>query len=177
MRCDRRYPCAPCIKNKADCFFPASGRIPRRRPKPSGQKQAELVGRLRRLEAMVVELGSQVEQTTGAGHVDILLEGQMSTTSTSASETNWSLDRLDLTGDSRHEAFQDDEQADLALSRRPSDTPQISNELGRLVVEANGELVVGDRFWTVFCKEVWLDCVPSCFEIVVPFHNPLLTLP
>lgn len=65
VRCDRRHPCAPCSKHKTECTFPVSGRLPRRARdaiNPGAQKkQTELLGRLRRLEAMVGDLGSQVE--------------------------------------------------------------------------------------------------------------------
>jgi hypothetical protein len=70
VRCDRRNPCAPCIRNQYECMFPTSGRVPRR-GRAAAQKQVELVGRLRRLEAMVGDLGSQVEhakEQSPSGH-------------------------------------------------------------------------------------------------------------
>ncbi|KAL2207101.1 hypothetical protein CC79DRAFT_1289477 [Sarocladium strictum] len=67
LRCDRHEPCANCVRSKIDCHFPVTGRIPRRSRQPAtspAQKQSELLGRLRRLEAVVTELSGQIEDGT-----------------------------------------------------------------------------------------------------------------
>ena len=165
VRCDRRHPCAPCIRNKIECVFPISGRIPRRGrdanyPKHPAQKQAELLGRLRRLEAMVGDLGSQVEYAAAASEPNNLVESSTSAaraTSVNSSETGWPDDRLALhsqpaTGNprpTRHGVY-----TASGVAKSTSESPQLSDEFGELVVASNGELTVGDRFWTIFCKEV-----------------------
>ena len=162
IRCDRRHPCSPCSRNKTECVFPVSGRIPRRSRDPNysqlpTQKRTELLGRLRRLEAMVGDLGSQVEHATTVSEGDHRLESSLSainTTSAASSETGWPDDPLTRYGQT---ACGNPSDAVHTGSNRINDTsesPQISDQSGGLVVTNNGDLVVDDRFWTVFCKEV-----------------------
>jgi hypothetical protein len=126
VRCDRRHPCAPCTRNDAECVFPISGRIPRRGHdfNASAQKKAELLGRLRRLEAMVGGLSSQVEHAEAA-------------------------DQSNHPGKSSVNV-----QTEPVLTKNTSESPHLSGEFGELVLANNGNLIVGNQFWTVFCKEV-----------------------
>lgn len=161
VRCDRCHPCAPCTRNKTECVFPVSGRTPRRGRgpnylKPPAQKQAELVGRLRRLEAMVGDLGSQVELAAAVSQDDHPVEGSASVTSATSSET---VHRLALQSQSASSSGEprttcDEVQTGSDVEKRTSESPQASDEFGELVVASEGDLVVKDRFWTVFCKEV-----------------------
>lgn len=48
-----------------------------------------------------------------------------------------------------------------SIAKEISESPQVSNESGHLVIDSDGDLVVGDRFWTVFCKEVCFSSSPS----------------
>ncbi|KAK6540794.1 hypothetical protein TWF694_008184 [Orbilia ellipsospora] len=138
VRCDRRHPCVPCTRHNFECIFPISGRLPRRtrnagvsQPGPVAPKHEQLLSRLRSLEAIVSELGSQVENAvTGEGSNDQDSNENMS-------NTDDSVVSISGTGSSQ--------------------TKSISPGAGRydsMVVEKNGDLVVGDRFWTVFCGEV-----------------------
>jgi hypothetical protein len=138
VRCDRRHPCAPCTRNKTGCVFPVSGRIPRRDreanyPHPPVQKQAELSGRLRRLEAMVGGLSSQVENAALLNHGSQSLESSAIRASTASSESGW---------------------PGPGLPNSTADSPHVSEDSEMLQVTSNGDLVVGKGFWTVFCKEV-----------------------
>lgn len=62
-------PCSNCRRSLIPCAFPAPGRAPRQprpkdltaQPKNSGQREAELVRRLRKLEGIVEELSGQIE--------------------------------------------------------------------------------------------------------------------
>jgi len=132
LRCDRRHPCAPCTKSNIDCIFPVSGRIPSRSRlgDRAAQKQVELVGRLRRLEAMVGGLSSQVESAAGMTSNDLPLPGSNGATSVTSSEQSSSI-----------------------LNGIP-EVLQVTEDFGVLEVASNGDLVVGEGFWTVFCKEV-----------------------
>ncbi|KAE9370962.1 hypothetical protein N431DRAFT_485055 [Stipitochalara longipes BDJ] len=132
LRCDRRHPCAPCMKSKIDCIFPVSGRMPSRSRvgDRAAQKQVELVGRLRRLEAMVGGLSSQVENAAGITPNDLPLHGLTSATSETSGEQSSS------------------------ISNGIFEPPQVAEDFGVLEVASNGDLVVGEGFWTVFCKEV-----------------------
>jgi hypothetical protein len=163
VRCDRHFPCAPCIKNKAECVFPVAGRIPRRSrnanfPKPPAQNQTELLGGLRRLEAMVGDLTSQVENAAKEKpHSTDSSTVTTSTTGAVSNETglieNRHISRNQSTGGNSNEMSTDSSGGNL-------DLPQISNESADLLVASNGDIVVGDRFWTIFCKEV---CFGSVF--------------
>ena len=176
VRCDRRHPCAPCTRNKTECVFPISGRIPRRdrdanHPNPPAQKQVELLGRLRRLEAMVGDLGSQVEHAAAVSQGNHLMDSStsaISATSAISSETGWPDHRLprhsqSANGNSR--TTRDGVQTSSGMAKGTSEPPQVSDEFGELAVASNGDLVVGNRFWTVFCKEVCSSSTPFCFAL------------
>ena len=165
VRCDRRHPCAPCSRNKTECVFPVSGRIPRRSRdsnplKKSTQKQTELLGRLRRLEAMVGDLGSQVEHVAAVNEDDLPLESLVSAanaTSATPSETvrpDHGLARNSQTVYGNPRMTLDDVDTASSGANDALESSQVSNQSGGLVVTNNGDIVVDDRFWTVFCKEV-----------------------
>ena len=159
VRCDRRHPCAPCTRNKIECVFPVSGRIPRRGPNPSTQKQAELVGRLRRLEALVGDLGSQVEHAAIANRSPQLVESSMSVTSATSSEMAWPENGPALHTQSVSEDQQtthDGMSIDVGMTKDTRQMKHVSDESEELLVTSSGDLVVKDGFWTVFCKEVCL---------------------
>jgi len=176
VRCDRRHPCAPCTRNKTECVFPVSGRIPRRGrdanyPKPPAQKQAELLGRLRRLEAMIGDLGSQVEHAAVVSQGNHPVESSTSAinaTSATSSETGWPDHRLALQSQSASgnpPTKRDGVQTSSGMAKGTSELPQIPEESGELVVASNGDLAIGNRFWTVFCKEVCSNSAPFCFAL------------
>lgn len=48
------------------------------------------------------------------------------------------------------------------MTKEVSESPQSVDESGHSVVDRNGDLVVGDRLWTVFCKEVCSNSSPFC---------------
>lgn len=172
VRCDRRYPCLPCTRNKAECVFPVSGRLARRgreanNANPPAPKQTELLGRLRRLEAMVGDLGSQVEHAAVVSQPN--RPGEISTSATSAasatsSDTGWPDNLLafhsqSATGDPR--TARDELQTDSSMEKGTSESPQVSDGFGDLAVSRDGDLVIEDRFWTVFCKEVCSTVAPA----------------
>ena len=171
VRCDRRHPCAPCAKNKTECSFPLSGRLSRRvrdAINPGAQKkQSELLGRLRRLEAMVGDLGSQVEHAAVISHGNYPVEtltSVTSVTSATSSETGRADRRLPLQDQSANEnpwTIRDAVQTSSSMRQGISESPQGFEESGHLVLDSNGDLIVGDRFWTVFCKEVCFSSPPS----------------
>lgn len=167
VRCDRRHPCSPCTRGKAECVFPVSGRIPRRDrgpkyPKPAAQKQEELLGRLRRLEAMVSDLGSQVENVAVPSQNDSPAEDPIG----AASEGiigGLAFDNQSASGN--FHTTPDGIQAGSDIMINNSNSPRVSNESGDMFVASNGNLVVGDRFWAVFCKEVYFISAPFCLAL------------
>lgn len=174
VRCDRRYPCAPCTKNRTDCVFPLAGRLPRRSRDANhpnhtahSQKQAELLGRLRRLEAMVGDLGSQVEHVAVVNQGDPPGQSSMNATSATSSETGWPDHRSTLhsqfaIGDSF--TSRDGVQVGSGMAQGSSESSQTSDRLEGLTVATNGDIVVHDRFWTVFCKEVCSSSASVCLS-------------
>lgn len=165
VRCDRRHPCAPCSRNKTECVFPVSGRIPRRSRdsnylKKSTQKQTELLGRLRRLEAMVGDLGTQVEHAAAVSEDDHPLESSVSAanaTSAAPSETvgpSYGSARNSQTAYGNPRTTLDEVHAGSSRANDTSESSQSSDQSRSLVVTNDGDIVVDDRFWTVFCKEV-----------------------
>lgn len=132
LRCDRHHPCAPCTRNKLECVFPTSGRLPRRSRNGdhAARKQVELVGRLRRLEAMVGGLSSQVENAAGFSQRDHVIDSAASEPTAINSERS------------------------SVCINEVTEPPQVAEDFGVLEVASNGDLVVGESFWTVFCKEV-----------------------
>lgn len=177
VRCDRRHPCAPCTRNKTECTFPLSGRLPRRTRDakyanpPAQKKQAELLGRLRRLEAMVGDLGSQVEHAAVVSQGSPFVESSTSTTSatsTKSSETgrpDYRLALHDQSANGNPRTTRDAVQTGSGMTKGISESPQVLDESGHLTVDSNGDLVVGDRFWTVFCKEVRSSSSPFCIAL------------
>ena len=176
VRCDRRQPCSSCVRNKADCVFPVSGRPPRRihnaiLPKPPPQRQAVLFGQLQRLEGMVSDLTSQIKQATARSPNPAQERRPTSAVSSSTS-------RLDHLLALRGESARGDSSAtpggvETGPSRTndSSESPQTSREFDDLVVDNNGDVVVGTQFWTVFCKEV------SSFYAMFCLSWPCITQP
>ncbi|KAF4962352.1 hypothetical protein FSARC_9560 [Fusarium sarcochroum] len=140
IRCDRKDPCSNCVKNNIDCHFPVTGRIPRRNRDPNAsktpaQKQSELLSRLRRLESVVTELAAQVEDEDGSkigsgSGSSTMGQIQVDASATESSHTTSSASLNHQTGSEYDEEF------------------------GRLIVDKDGSIHVGNRFWSVFCGEV-----------------------
>ncbi|KAF5545372.1 hypothetical protein FMEXI_6120 [Fusarium mexicanum] len=153
IRCDRKEPCNNCIRTNIDCHFPVTGRIPRRTrdAKTPAQKQSELLSRLRRLESVVTELAAQVEDENGAKTM-----GQI-TVDKEPTESSWATS----SGSLDHQASEFDE------------------DFGRLVIDKDGTLHVGNRFWTVFCSEVdnILQAVHDVEDISETPSNSIMTEP
>ncbi len=114
------------------------------------------MGRLRRLEAMVGGLSSQVEDAVAISQSNHPAESSVSETSAMSNETGL-LDqrafRSELAGAyplNNHDGVQ----TSSGKLENTSESPQNSDDFGVLEMASNGDLVVGTRFWTVFCKEV-----------------------
>ncbi|POR37996.1 Putative transcriptional regulatory protein [Tolypocladium paradoxum] len=141
VKCDRRDPCANCVKNNIECHFPVTGRLPRRSRdpaswKPPSQRQSELLGRLRRLEDLVTELTGQVELTSvhGPGSATDMLEppntrnpGPPASSASSAGGVS---------------------------TKATQSTSEVYEDFGRLVVNQGWGMRVDKGFWSIFCDEV-----------------------
>ncbi|KAK2592945.1 hypothetical protein QQS21_009352 [Conoideocrella luteorostrata] len=142
VKCDRKHPCANCVRNNIECHFPVTGRLPRRSRDPNAwrspaQKQSELLGRLRRLENLVTEMAGQVEdsagehesQTTGQALIGAgMFTGGFANNYASAS-------------------------GELSTTESQS-SGEIYEDFGKLIIERAGALHVDKGFWSIFCDEV-----------------------
>ncbi|KAL2682795.1 hypothetical protein Neosp_007250 [[Neocosmospora] mangrovei] len=127
-----------------------TGRIPRRNQNPGAykspaQKQSELLSRLRRLESVVTELAAQVEDGSQDPRAAIA-PGPSGAVSVSSSET----------GPTPVESEDPSvtESSVTVSSTGQQAVSEYDEEFGRLVVDKDGSLHVGNRFWSVFCGEV-----------------------
>ncbi|RGP79206.1 hypothetical protein FLONG3_2642 [Fusarium longipes] len=150
IRCDRKDPCSNCVKNKIECHFPVTGRIPRRNRAPltsktPAQKQSELLSRLRRLESVVTELAAQVEDQDGAEE-----RHQQITVDASGTDSPWA--------------------TSSSAAAAVADSTEEDEDFGRLVVDKDGGLHVGNRFWSVFCVEV--DNILQVIHDVADYSDP-----
>ena len=131
VKCERRDPCANCVRNNIECHFPVTGRLPRRSRDPAArsspsQRQEQLLGRLQRLEALVTELSGQLED--GVPGASQLMPVGSSRSSASASA---SADKTPLTAGT-----------------------EMYEDFGRLVVDQGLGPRVDRGFWSIFCDEV-----------------------
>ncbi|EEU39044.1 uncharacterized protein NECHADRAFT_94408 [Fusarium vanettenii 77-13-4] len=125
VRCDRRDPCSNCVKNNIECHFPVTGRIPRRNQNPSAYKSP--AQKQSELLGRLRRLESVVTEL--AAQVE------------------------DETGPTPGES--DVTESSLTVSSTGQQAgSEYDEEFGRLVVDKDGGLHVGNRFWSVFCGEV-----------------------
>jgi hypothetical protein len=158
VKCDRKDPCANCIRNNIECHFPVTGRLPRRSRdpfawKPPAQKQSELLGRLRRLENLVTELTGQVEDESGQQPT----HGQPidSTSSHATGQVGRGDNDTLMDGRTSSSASVVPELSTGEASTTESQTGgEIYEDFGKLVIGRAGALQVEKGFWSIFCDEV-----------------------
>ncbi|PNP75482.1 hypothetical protein FNYG_11286 [Fusarium nygamai] len=119
-------------------------------PRSFGSPHQQL-HRLRRLESVVTELAAQVEDENGAKTM-----GQI-TVDKEPTESSWA----------------------TSSSSLDHQTSEFDEDFGRLVVDKDGTLHVGNRFWTVFCSEVdnILQAVHDVADISETSSNSVMTEP
>lgn len=109
---------------------------------------------------MVGDLGSQVEYAAAVRQDSHQVEGSTnvkSVTSAISRETGWPDHELASNSQSAGgipSTTRDGVQTGTIMAKGTSESPQVSEEFGELKVANNGDLVIADRFWTVFCQEV-----------------------
>lgn len=169
VRCDRHEPCANCIRNGIECHYPVTGRLPRRRGPQAGpnssaaERHANLIRRLRRLEAVVTELSAQVEEGAKGQEIsDVSVQIPLRPPPSRATDSPLAR----VAGSPQTSSMETVSHQESSDWGAPSSTlgtnwpsggsvPEEGDEdFGRLVVARNGVLTVGNRFWTVFCDEV-----------------------
>lgn len=156
VKCDRKDPCANCIRNKIECHFPVTGRLPRRSRDPNAwkspaHKQSELLGRLRRLENLVTELTGQVEDRPS----EQLDSRQFMELASSHTARQLPLDQSQIMDGSVGSSGSGVPESLVGEASTDSQTSgEIYEDFGRLVIERAGALQVDKGFWSIFCDEV-----------------------
>ena len=109
---------------------------------------------------MVGDLGSQVEHAAAVSEGHHPLESSVGATnamSAASDEIVWpdhGFARHSQIAYSNPPTALDEVQTGSSGTKDTSESPQVSDQSRGLVVTNNGEIVVDDRFWTLFCKEV-----------------------
>ena len=161
VRCNRYHPCAPCLRNKTECVFPVSGRIPRRSCNASSlnsstQSPAELLGRLRRLEAKISVLGSQTRDVAAVDQANPSTESSAGAISEILCETSRSDHRSAVHSnapDGKPQSRRHGPHTGPTSKESPSEPPQVSDESREMAAATIG-------FWSGFCKEVCITSAP-----------------
>lgn len=181
MRCDRQDPCSQCTKQDVSCTFPISGRLPRYHrdsrtaaSQPSvEQKHAGLLGRLRKLEAMVSDLSTQFEVAATGDESDSIMPEPSSISSASSGKITAKPSNATESGLEYSTRMGVDISAlntDSIVSPKLTMPPNIQDSAQNddMVIRRDGDIVVGDRFWTVFCSEVGLSSFPPRLFALIP---------
>jgi hypothetical protein len=121
VRCNKHNPCSNCVRAGIECIFPAPGRAPRRSRKPP---EAELLARLKKLEAVVHSLGAQVDENGGL---------------------------LQSPGANGHGVGQGDSSPETTAGIKRS---SVDRRLGRLVIDEDRSRYVSNQFWASMGDEV-----------------------
>jgi len=132
VRCNKKDPCANCVRAGIQCIFPAPGRAPRKSRKPP---DAELLARLRRLEGVVHSLGAHVDDD---GIVSPAITG--------------SADIRARFGESQPDESPSSDRSDY--TKRHS----IDKHPGHLVISEDRSRYVSNAFWTSMTEEVPYVC-------------------
>ncbi|KAK7423570.1 hypothetical protein QQX98_001028 [Neonectria punicea] len=175
VKCDRRDPCSNCVRAGIECHFPVTGRIPRRNRDTStwrspAQRQSELLGRLRRLEAVVTELTAQVEDGPSKPSSDTAPDQPLLNPSVSGLSATGISTPNTAQSDARSVGQSTEGSSNDAPSVKPPAGSEFDEEFGRLVVDKDGGLHVGNRFWSVFCDEV--DNILQAVHDVTGYNEP-----
>lgn len=133
VRCDKKAPCAGCLKTGSVCIFPGPGRAPRRSRKP---QDAELMARLKRLERVVQSLNNVPQ---GEGEIEF-------TGPAMQANLNKCLNTL--------ENLENGGCLSRKILNKDSPPPGLVKEFGRLSVEGGRSAYVSNRFWVSLSEEV-----------------------
>lgn len=105
---------------------------------------------------MVGDLGSQVEHASVVSQGTQSVETSRTATSSALNEAAWPDGPLaldDMSPNENPRTMQSESQVDSDMVKAVSEL-QAADQSGEFMVASNGDIVVGNRFWTVFCKEV-----------------------
>lgn len=174
LRCDRQCPCSRCIKGHRSCIFPTTGRVFRRAEArarslqagalQAGAQQAGLMGRIRRLEDVVDNLSSELEnRLSRASHSGPL-----------GHDDAWAAGANDPEYDTA--PFTQDASIRGNGTQGPGhglEPPYLQVRSGISRAEGSGGLYIGDRFWASLRQEVGHHTPTSCIRKLIAVGNKI----
>ena len=153
VRCDKLHPCTNCTKNHIECVYPGPGRAPRRSRKNGlDGRDAGLFARLKRLEAVVKDLGVPVDHDEPP-RTEIGEAGQREGHTHSA--PNAADISMSQTPDLSSHAKLTHAQAQFPAQRADDNkVSNVENRFGRLVINEGRSRYVNNSFWASLSNEV-----------------------
>jgi hypothetical protein len=169
VKCDKKQPCANCVKAHIDCIFPSPGRAPR---KPRKQQDSELIERLKKLEGVVLSLGAQAGVQGEDAHNGREEETTPPTVAEGSAEPK---KEKELSQEERiqkaRQELKELKQAKFDQDRKKSPTTGLENRFGRLVVDEGRSRYINPSFWANLSNEV---CTLSKFHHLIQFTHKYL---
>jgi len=171
VKCDKKQPCAHCVRAHIDCDFPSPGRAPRKPRKP---QDSELIERIKKLEGMVRSLGVQARVQGEEVQNGREEETSPSTVTEGSAELK---KEEELTREERipktHHELKEIKQEKFDQDRKKSSVTGLENRFGRLVVDEGRSRYINPSFWANLSNEV---CTLDKFHYLVQFtHNYLFS--
>lgn len=166
VKCDKKQPCANCVKAHIDCVFPSPGRAPRKPRKP---QDSELIERLKKLEGVVRSLGVQA----GVQGEDTQSAREEETSPSTVNEGSAEVKKDDeLAREERvqngHQEPKEIKQAKFDQDLKRSSVAGLENRFGRLVVDEGRSRYINPSFWANLSNEV---CTLDKFHRLVQFAH------
>jgi hypothetical protein len=143
VKCDKKQPCANCLRARIECFYPGPGRAPRKSRK---LPDTELLERLRRLEGVVQNLNAQVEE-----HEHEAAERERESSSRKSSSATVPLAAAAV---SPAEACFERNDASRASVAVDNSVEGLESRFGRLVIEKGRSRYINNSFWASLNNEV-----------------------
>lgn len=170
VKCDKKQPCANCVKAHIDCVFPSPGRAPRKPRKP---QDSELIERLKKLEGVVRSLGVQ----TGVQGEDTQNGREEETSPSTVTDGNAEPKKeeelkLEEQAPNAHQEPEELKQTKFDQDGKKSSITGLENRFGRLVVDEGRSRYINPSFWANLSNEV---CTLSAsFHRLVQFTHKYL---
>ena len=153
VKCDKKQPCANCVRAHIECIFPSPGRAPRKPRKP---QDSELIDRLKRLEGILSGLGVQVadgEAASPAKTADAKEDALKPVESTISQAPSPEQSREERINSACKELKAlKAQQAEEQVANRPFKT--LESRFGRLVIGDGRSRYINPSFWANLSDEV-----------------------
>lgn len=153
VKCDKKQPCANCVKANIDCIFPSPGRAPRKPRKP---QDTELIERLKKLEGVVRSLGSQAGIQSEGQSPEKSSDGQSPAAPKEGNTEPKKEEELSQEEKIRKacQELRELRKAQWENEGKKSPTTGLENRFGRLVVDEGRSRYINPSFWASLSSEV-----------------------